>query len=110
MRSLSWLFVTVSALGGCAEEAPLRRPVRVLPPPVEISDREPEGACCLVGAIEAQSGDETTDETLRAYALSRGANYVVRDTFSVWREEDTPTVVVRARMFACARPGYSTAQ
>lgn len=90
------------ACAGCAEEELERVPTRCSGD-VVLSNREPGAACRALEAIEVRSGrdDEPTGDAMRAYAASRGANYVVVDTFSVYDEGDESSVLTRARLFAC---------
>ena len=83
---------------GCAEEEDARMPT--LPAhAVVMTNRDPGSCCHALGNVEAQSAqaDAATSDTLRAYAVARGANYVVLDGFVVFDER----VVARARIFDC---------
>lgn len=70
------------------------------PDPVILAGVEPAAACAPVEAVEIRSAprDCSSRDMLRAWALDRGANYVVLDAFSV-RDDDE--VVALARLFTC---------
>jgi hypothetical protein len=97
MKRAPWILLGLLVLG-CAEEEDARVPT--LPArAVVMSNRDPGSCCRALGNVEAQSAheDAATSDTLRAYAVARGANYVVLDGFVVFDER----VVARARIFDC---------
>jgi hypothetical protein len=100
MRQVCWGLVA-TLLAGCVEEEVLRRPDPM--PGVELSTEQASPACRPVEAVEVRSGqqDPTTHELLRAFAVERGANYVVLDAFGVVANNDDIFAITRARLFQC---------
>lgn len=98
-RALPWWLPLGLLVAGCAEEELARVPTHV-GSGVVVTDREPGSCCRALAAVEVQSDrdDAPTGDTLRDYALARGANYVVLDDFGVF---DDDLVRTRARLFAC---------
>jgi hypothetical protein len=103
-RARLWLFAMVLALAGCAEEE-MERGNTAVADTVQVGNRDPGPACRGIAAVEVRSGssDVPSSDALREYAATRGANYVVVDTFSVYDEPEDATVLTRARLFACPR-------
>jgi hypothetical protein len=102
MRSLPWLFPVALLASGCADEELERAPTR-LADRVQLGNREPGPSCRALEHVEVRSGrrDRPTSDALRAYAVERGANYIVVDTFSVFDEVEDSVVLTRARLFYC---------
>ncbi len=108
-RSLPLCVALGLLAAGCATDETTLVPTRVARG-VELSNREP-GACCRpVESVEVRSGpgDAPTSEALGQYALARGANYVVYDTFTVL-EAPAELVLTRARLFSCPAPALPAA-
>jgi hypothetical protein len=91
----------LTLLGGCMQEEEVM-PTRPLMR-VEFSTVDPGPSCRPVGAVEVRAGerDPTTHEILNAYALERGGNYVVLDSFGVIDGLEDIYAVTRARVLAC---------
>jgi hypothetical protein len=93
--------LALALLGGCAHEedvAPTRPPMRV-----EFSTFDPGAACRTLDAVEVRAGqrDPTTHELLNEYAIRRGANYVVLDSFGAFDDSEDIIAVTRARLLSC---------
>ncbi len=108
-RALPSLFAVVFAAAGCAEGE--RERVHDRADEVQIGERAPGPACRPLEWVEVRSGhgDEPGSQALRAYAVERGANYVVIDTFRVLDDGDEEGVLTRARLFACPPPPVAVA-
>lgn len=93
--------LAIALLGGCAGPEVLRRPATV--PGVAVSMVEAPAGCRPLEAVEVRAGrsDPIAHALLRAFAVERGANYVVVDAFGVVADEDEVFAVARARLFAC---------
>ncbi|HZS36317.1 MAG TPA: hypothetical protein VFF06_05800 [Polyangia bacterium] len=107
MRHALGALALVVGAAGCAP-VKLAAGARVA---VELSSREPDRACALVGAVELRSpgGAASAGQLLGAWALERGGNYVVLDAFSVV-SEPALEVITRARLFACPPPRFARAR
>ncbi len=110
MRSALGAFGLAASIAGCAT-ASLSSPAPHRGGAVELSSREPEPGCSLLGALElrAPAGGRTTPELLGAWAAERGGNYVVLDAFSVVAEPDVE-LITRARLFSCPAPRVAVAR
>lgn len=108
MKRARLLLGLAIAAAGCAEEE-LERTSDHVADTVQLATRDPGAGCKGLGAVEVRSGskDVPSSATLRDYAATHGANYVVVDTFSVYDEAEDATVLTRARLFACPRLAYS---
>jgi hypothetical protein len=98
-----YALLALTLIGGCMEEeevVPTRPPMRV-----EFSTVEPTG-CRPLDTVEVRAGqrDPTTHELLNAYALEKGANYVVLHSFGVLDSGDDIYAVTRAQLLACPIP------
>jgi hypothetical protein len=104
VRRIIWICAGLALLlAGCIEATPTVGPCAT--DTVQLTNREPGPACVPLGAAEAHSGegadrDLTAYATLRSYARSVGANYVVLDAFAVASDEGWPTAL-RGRLFSC---------
>jgi hypothetical protein len=83
-------------LVGCAELPPA-------PDRVRLVNSEPPSSCAPVEAVELRSrpNECTSREMLHSYALERGADWVVLDSFTVL---DDDQVIAQGRLFACDAP------
>ena len=105
MKRAPLLLAVAVALAGCAEDE-LERNDDAIADSVQLAERDPGPACRGIAAVEVRSGqnDAPSSATLRQYAATRGANYVVVDTFSVYDEPEPNSVLTRARLFFCPAP------
>jgi hypothetical protein len=96
-----WL-VGLALSAGCADVESTMRPA-LIPDPVQFSAEEPGSTCRCLQRVEvsSRSGDSSSEETLRLYALRRAANYVLLEAFSVFEETGDDLVRVRARLYRC---------